>query len=265
MTLTQLVAVLAVAAAISQPGLARADNALNIDYYTFGSGDRDANHLGGGTVNNEVQANLGPNGLPVLNTPAFGCTTNCFSLVGPTDVLPTGEIAYWSTSLNNGGPGGTSDVTHTSSGTVTLPFSVPSNFFPPNGTGSNDGGANGFQAATLEGTLNVPGTETIGFSIGADDMTFAFLDGVKVCDLGGVHASAAGTCVTPFQIGAGAHLLQVFFVDINTVQSGLTFNVTTQDVTVTPPPVASVPEPTTFALMGLGLAGIGARLRRRRA
>ena len=89
-----------------------------------------------------------PTGLPVLNTgPTFGCTSNCFSLGAPTDVTPSGEITYWSPALNKGGPGGTSDVTQTGGPTpVTLPFNVPSNFFLPNGTGSGDGGANGFQA-----------------------------------------------------------------------------------------------------------------------
>ena len=255
------------ALAVTVPlGAVHAANTATIDYYTIGSGDQDANHLGGGVVSNEVQSALGPHGLPVLNTPAFGCSSNCFMLTpAPSDVLATGEITYWSPTLNNGGSGGTSDVTHTGSATVSLPFSVPSNFFPPNGTGSSNGGASGYQAATLSGSLNVPSPEQISFSIGADDMAFAFLDGAKVCDLGGVHGSSAGSCVTPFTIAAGGHQLQVFFVDINQVQSGFSFNVTTQDVSVGPPVVSGIPEPDTYALMGLGLAGIGAWSRRRGA
>lgn len=233
-------------------------SALSIDYFTIGEHDQDANHLAFGSVTNEVQNHLGPNGLPVLNTPAYGCVSGCFSLAPfPKDVTSGGEITYWSPSLNKGGFGGVSDVVHTGTGIVNLPFSVPFNFFPPNGTGSSD--YNGFQAAHLFGTLNAPTKETIAFSIGADDMAFAFLDGTKVCDLGGVHASTVGTCVTPFLINPGNHTLDVFFVDINNVQSGLSFDIVTKGVESNP----GLPEPLTLAIFGAGLLGASV-LRRRK-
>lgn len=231
-------------------------NTLNIDYFTIGENDKDANRLLGGTFTNEVQSQLGPDGLPVLNTVQYGCTSNCISPVGmPTDLTSTGEFTYWSPALNNGGPNGTSDVTYTGTATVTLPFNQPANFFPPNGTGTSD--ALGFQAAKLYGKLYAASTETISFTIGANDMAFAFLDGKLVCSLGGVHPNTPGTCVTPFNISAGYHDLQVFFVDINNVQSGFTFNVTTTDVGT-----QSVPEPATLTLFGLGLIASGAARRR---
>ena len=249
--------------AIALPAIQAQAGALTISYYTVGEGDKDANRLAGGVFNNEVQSQLGPDGLPVLNTAAYGCTTNCVSGGGfPTDLTANGEITYWSPSLNMGGSGGTSDVTSTGSGTVVLPFNVPQNFFPPNGSGASD--FNGFQAATLTGTLDLPAAELVSFSIGADDMAFAYLDGQVVCDLGGVHSATAGTCVTPFTVAAGTHSLEVFFVDINNVQSGLSFDVTTADVVVGPSG-PSVPEPSTLAVLASALAGLWLLGRRARS
>ncbi|MFZ0334295.1 MAG: PEP-CTERM sorting domain-containing protein [Candidatus Acidiferrales bacterium] len=230
-------------------------SSVTITYYTIASNDPDANHLAGGVYNNEVQNSLGPDGLPVLNTPAYGCTSGCYNPIGaPGNVVASGagagEITYWDPSLNP-------YVTETGTGTVSLPFSVPSNFFPPNGTGSFDGGSNGYQAAVLSGNLIVPAhtSETISFNIGADDMAFAFLNGQVVCDLGGVHASTAGTCVSPMVLTSGTYNLEVFFVDINQVQAGLTFGINTSGITTTP--TSSTPEPGTLTLLGLGLAAIG--------
>lgn len=203
---------------------------LEMNYYTVAETDQDGNNLQGGTVSNEVQSQLGADGLPVLNTPTYGCSSNCFSLTSkpPKDVTSSGELTYWSPSLNRGSSSHTSDVTYTGSASVTLPFSN-SNFYPPNGSGSSD--ANGFQAALMTGTITTPQTQTIQFNIGADDMAFAFLDGTKVCDLGGVHGATVGTCTTPFQISAGTHALELFFVDVNRTGSALSFNVTTTNVT----------------------------------
>ncbi len=224
---------------------------MHITYYTISSSDPDGGYLSFGSVNNEVQNALGPDGLPVLNTPAFGCTSDCFSLPsGPTNLTASGEITYWSPSFNH-------FVTKTGTGVVSLPFSVASNFFPPNGTGSADGGRNGYQAAVLTGNLIVPSNtlEIASFSIAADDMAFAYLDGHVVCDLGGIHGMGTlpGSCVTA-TIGPGSHPLEVFFVDINARESGLTFG-------LDPTPISTTPEPATLTLLALGLAAAFAKRR----
>lgn len=154
-----------------------------------------ANNLSTEGFNNEAQNQLGPNVLPVMNTTAFACISNCYSSVGTSaEVFATGEITYWSPAPNNGGPDGSWDVTQTRTGTITLLLNVPGNFFPPNGAGSSN--ANGFLAATLSSTLTNAGAETISFATGTDDMAFACLDGQIVCDHGSVHAYATGNCTT---------------------------------------------------------------------
>ena len=239
---------------------AKADS-LSITYYTIAATDKDANHLAIGVFNNEVQSALGVNGLPVLNTPAYGCTSGCYSPTGaPSDVLSDGEITYWSPALNNGGSGGTSDVTLTGTGVVTLPYSN-NTFFPPSGTGSCDGPSpcDGYQAAVLSGTINAPTSESISFSIGSDDMAFVYLDGSIVCDDGGVHASASVPC-TSAVISAGDHTIDLFYVDINQVAAALDFSITTEGVTTAP---SAVPEPSTLLMLGTGLVGIAETIRRR--
>ena len=174
------------AAALVLPSAARADTiTMSATYYTIAADDVDMGHLASGVFNNEVQSTLGTDGLPILNTATYGCSSNCFTNSPfPADLTASGEITWWSPSLNK-------NVTETTTGTITTPYSNGS-FYPPNGTGPND--ANGFQAAIFSTVLDVPTSENISFNVGADDVAFVYLDGSIVCDLGGVHGDAPGTC-----------------------------------------------------------------------
>jgi len=230
--------------------VAHADS-LNITYFTIGESDSDGARMCCGVSTNYVQSTLGVNGLPVFNP---GATATSGSIFAPNDVLGDGEITWWSPALNNGGAGGTSDVTETGTGVVTLPYDNNA-FFPPNGTGPND--ENGFQAAILSGTLIAPVAETISFSIGSDDMAFLYLDGSIACSDGGVHGSTAVPC-TSSVISAGPHTLELFYVDLDPTQAVLDFSVTTADITT-----AATPEPGTITLLGSGLLGLAGLIRRR--
>jgi hypothetical protein len=229
---------------------------MSVTYYTIAETDQDMGHLANGTFTNEVRNTLGPDGLPVLNTATYGCVSGCFTNAPlPADLTASGEITWCSPSLNKGGSGGVSDVVQTGTGIITLPYNNV-DFYPPNGTGSND--MSGFQAAVFSTVLNVPSAETISFNVGADDTAFVYLDGKVVCQLGGVHANAPGIC-TSSTLTAGSHTLQLFYSDLAQVDAELTFTVTTAGVTGSPAPpsMTTTPVPPSILLTMAGLVCIG--------
>jgi hypothetical protein len=243
------------AAAIVFAPLAAADSiTMSVTYYTVAETDQDMGHLAGGTFSNEVQTSLGADGLPILNTGTYGCLSGCFTSTPlPKDLTASGEITWWSPSLNNGGAGGASDVVETSTATITLPYANGS-FYPPDGTGPND--SSGFQSAVFSTVLDVPTEESISFNVGADDVAFVYLDGSIVCDLGGVHADSPGTC-TSATLTPGDHTLELFYSDLEKTGAALTFGVNTEGITGT-----AMPEPSSFALLLTALAGFGVVRRR---
>ena len=63
-----------------------------------------------GPFSNEVQNTLGPHGLPILDTLAYGCVSNCLVNTTiypfPRILSSSGEITWWSPSLTSVDPAG---------------------------------------------------------------------------------------------------------------------------------------------------------------
>jgi hypothetical protein len=176
---------------------------------------------------------LGPDGLPVVTTP-----------VGINDVGADNQITWWSPALN-------SNVTETGTGTINLPYS--SNMYAPNSTGGDD--ETFFETAFFKGnfTLSAPGTVT--FSLGSDDDSFIYVDGVLIGQNPGVHG-VTNVSFTSAELPAGLNSIEVFYADRENTGAFLSLSLETTGIIITPPP-NGVPEPSTWAMMLVGFAGLG--------
>jgi len=184
-----------------------------------------------GVVLGTVKSTLGPNGFPVESTPGEF-----------TDVNPiTGELLWWTPN----GTWVTAGTTNWADGVYTLPFNVPSNFFA---NGGSNGGANGYISTELKATFDAPHGGSVTFTLGSDDDSFIFLNGNLVVDNGGIHAIATAP-TTVSGLLDGINTVVVFQDDRHIIQSALQF-----DANVT---LNAVPEPSTWAMMGLGFAALG--------
>ena len=108
--------------------------------------------------------------------------------------------------------------------------------------------------ADVLATLTAPAAGTYTFHLSSDDGALVFVDGTLLIDRGGPHGPST-TDGTLF-LTAGAHSVEVQFFECCGGPSGLDFSIPTGTV------LASVPEPGSLALIGLGLLGLGA-LRRK--
>jgi fibro-slime domain-containing protein len=105
-----------------------------------------------------------------------------------------------------------------------------------------------------------PGTGQT-FTFTGDDDVWVFFDKQLGIDLGGVHGAASQTVNLDTLFGPskaeGNYSFDFFFAERHTTESNLRIDTSLQ--------LVPVPEPSTYAMMALGLAGLGFAARRRRA
>jgi len=208
-------------------------SAVSVTYTTITSANPDTGGAITGVVTGLVESTLGPDGLPVESAPGTF-----------QDVNGAGELLWWS-------PDGVNVIAGTTfayPNPVTLPFNIPSNFFP-NGPSGADGGDIGYTSAILKGTFDTPAGGSVTFTLGSDDDTWVFLDGKLVVDNGGIHGFASAP-TTVSGLAPGVNTVEVFYADRHSVQAGLYFDA---DVAVSP----TIPETSTWTMLLLGFAGLG--------
>jgi fibro-slime domain-containing protein len=219
----------AVAIGLSAVG-ARA-NQIKIDWYsaspTFGDfnlppcGTYDCGQVYDNT-NPEVGANL------VGGAPDVSATNPAGLVEGAGNALN-----WWTPS---------SGITFEGQTIAQLPINQP--MFTPEGTGGSD--ASTFQTAIFSATLLV-GAGGGSITFGGDDDMFLALNGSVVDEVGGVHPSGP---TSTWDVGPGTYAMDVFYADRHVTDAFANIQLS-GDITT------SVPEPSTWAMMAIGFAGLG--------
>ena len=150
----------------------------------------------------------------------------------------TGQILWWT-------PSGTTGITSEGTATVSMPF-ADNKFYAPTGAGPNN--SNFFQTAILTGTILGTGAD-VKLTVSSDDDALVYLNGLFVGGNPGVHDVVTNT-IDLGNVGPDA-LLQVFYAD--RAQTGAVLDLTLTGAAI----AASVPEPSTWAMMVLGFFGVG--------